>query len=153
MAHDLRRLDGALELGPIGVVVQDAELELVVLDAGGRAQLLQRRAAVERELHDLRDVLARAPRQALGQEAQAPRPLVRIHAQPEEQRRVVPPDPLQDLAGRVGIRPRLGVAHGDLAAVGEGRLEPRLGAALEHGHFMARGGEIPGAGDADHPGA
>jgi hypothetical protein len=113
--HDLRGRHGAIEFVLLRVVVQDPQLLLVVVDAGLGAQRLQRIAAVERKLHDLGDVLARVRRRAFEEEPQAPRPLRRVHAQAEEQRRVVAPQPLQDLGRRVGIGPRLRVADGDLA--------------------------------------
>src|SRR5262249_45591812 len=52
-----------------------------------------------------------------------------------------------------GLRPRLGVAGGDLAAVRERGLHAGVPAALDDHHFMPGFGEVPGAGDADHAGA
>jgi hypothetical protein len=152
LAHDRRGLHRAVELLLFGVVVQDPQLQLVVFDAGGGAQRLQARAAVERELHDLGDVRVRARRHAFEEEAQPPRPLVRVHAQAEQQRRVVAPQPLEDLSRRVRIGPRLRMAHGDLPAVGERSLEAGALAAIGDDHFVALLGEIPGGRGADDTG-
>ena len=108
---------------------------------------------MEGHREDLRDVLARAPREALVEEAKSPRPLRRIHARAEEQRRVLAQEPPEDLRRRAGIGPGLGVAHRDLAAVGERSLEPRAFAALDDHDLVARLREIPGARGADHAGA
>ena len=91
--------------------------------------------------------------QALEEEARAPRPLRRIHAQAEEERRVVAPDPLQDLRRRIGIGPGFGVADGNLPAVGERSLHPRGIAAVHDHDLVALLGEIPGGGGADDAGA
>ena len=108
---------------------------------------------VEREIEALDRVAPRAPRQALEQELQAAAPLPRIGAQPEQERRVLAAEPLQDLGRRIRIGPRLGVRRGDLAAVGERRLERRSRLAVDDDDVVPVGGEIPGGRDADDTGA
>ena len=141
-----------IERAAVRIEEEDAACELVVGDAGGRAQLPQRIAAVEREAHELGDVVARPPRQAFREEARAPHPLVRIEVQAKEERRVVAPDPLQDFRRRLWIGPRLRVARRNLAAVRERCLEPRRLAAIDDRHRVAFLGEIPGGRHADHAG-
>ena len=100
-----------LEARLVGEVMQDAALERVVVDGGGRAQLAQLLAAVRRHGHHLAAVGERAPRHAFVEEPQPPFPLPGIHAQLEEERRVGLPPPLHELQRRIGVRPGLGVAH------------------------------------------
>jgi hypothetical protein len=83
LAHDAGRLLRGIELGPAGIEMQDAALELVVLDAGLGAQLAQQRAAVKPEIHDLDDVVAGAGGRAFAQELQPPRPLAPVGARAE----------------------------------------------------------------------
>ena len=125
LAHQRRRGDAVLELPRVGVEREDAAFELVVLDPGRAPQLLQAVARVEREVQALDRVAARARRQAFEQELQPPPPLARIEPQPEQERRVFPAQPLQDLRRRLGIRPGFRVRRRDLAAVRERRLERR----------------------------
>src|SRR5437764_12722890 len=111
--------------------MQDAARELVVRNTGLGAQRLQARAAVDAQDHELADVPTRARGSALAKEAQAPRPLRRIGAQPEKERRVLASEPLQDLARHARIRPWRGVRHRDLPAIGERRLLARLRGAVD----------------------
>ena len=55
-----------------------------------------------------------------------------LDARTKQKRRVFPAQPLQHLARRTGIGPRLGVADRDLAAVGETRLAPGAHLPLDH---------------------
>ena len=87
--------------------------------------------------------------EAFEEEAQAPGPLRRVHAQAEEQRRVLAGEPAQDLQGRARAGPRLGVADGDLAAVGEGGLQAGTLAALDDLDLVARLRQVPGGRGAD----
>jgi hypothetical protein len=153
LAHQRRRRDAVLELLGVRVELQDAALEVVVGDAGLAPQLAQAVARVEREVEALDRVVPRAGRQALDQEAQAPQPLPRVGAQPEEQRRVLAPEPFRDLERRLRIRPRLGVGRGDLPAVHERGLERRPLLPVDERDLVAVGGEIPRGGDADHASA
>jgi hypothetical protein len=58
--------------------MQDAEFKAVVFDTGLRDDRLQRRLAVAAKRHQLADVALERRRVALGQEAQAPAPLVGV---------------------------------------------------------------------------
>jgi len=118
--------------------VQDALCALVVLDASGRAQLLQRVAAVGAQAHDLLDVVARTRGCAVAQEGQAPQPLPHVGAQTEEQGRIFLAQPLQHLERRAGVGPGLGVAHRDLAAVGKAGLGAGRTLAVDDGHFVTQ---------------
>ena len=93
-AHQLGRRHALRELLGIRVEGKDAALEVVVLDAGLRAQFLQAVARIEREVQALDRVVPRARRQAFVEELQPPAPLLRIRAQPEQERRVVAAQPL-----------------------------------------------------------
>src|SRR5205085_4175558 len=83
----------------------------------------------------------------------APGPLVGIHPQPEEQRRILAPEPLEQLDGGVGVGPGRGVADRDLPAVGERGLQSRPVAALHDGHFVPLACEIPRRAGTHHAGA
>ncbi|HEY8245350.1 MAG TPA: hypothetical protein VII68_17935 [Casimicrobiaceae bacterium] len=139
-----------LEFLRVGVELQDAALEVVVAEAGRRAEVLERVARVQREIEALDRVVPRARRQALDQEAQPPQPLAPVRAQAEEQRRVLAPEPFRDLERCVGVRPRLGVGRRDLAAVRERGLEGGAGLAVDQRDLVAVGCEVPRGGDADH---
>ena len=70
-------------------------------------------------------------------------------AQAEQQRRVLLPEPLEDLQRRVRVRPRLGVRRRDLAAVGERRLQRRARLAVDDRDLVPVLREVPRGGDAD----
>ncbi len=57
------------------------------------------------------------------------------------------------LRGAPGIGPRLGVAGGDLPAVGEAGFERRSRLPIDDDDVVPGLAQEPGAGDADHPGA
>jgi hypothetical protein len=149
LAHQRRGLDTVLEFLGIGVELQDAALEMVVRDAGLGAQRLQAVPRVKREVEALDRVVLRTRRQAFDEELHPPFPLPPVGAQPEQQRRILAAQPLEDLERRLGIRPGLGIRRGDLSAVGERSLEPGGWLAVDDGDVMAVGGEIPRRGDAD----
>src|SRR5882672_5677620 len=92
-------------------------------------------------------------RQALQKEAQAPYPLLEIGARAEEQGRVLASEPAQDLERGHRIRPRLGMADGDLPAVGKARLERCFRLPVDHGYLVTRARQIPGTGRADDAGS
>ena len=152
-AHLLGGGQGAVELLLVRIEVQDALRALVVLQAGGGAQLLQRLAAVGAQAHDLFDVVARARRGAVAQKGQAPEPLAHVGAQAEQQRRVFLAQPLQHLERRAGVGPGLGMAHRDLPAVGETGFRAGRGLAVDDGHFVAELLEEVGRGHAEQAGA
>src|SRR6185503_21252345 len=97
-------------------------------------------------------VALEASRQALAQESEAPKPLRELGAGAEEQRRVLAPEPAQDLRHDRRLCPRLRVDGGDLPAVRERRLEARRLAPLDHRDLVAGLGEVPGRGGADDAG-
>lgn len=99
----------ALPFVRIGVEVQDAARQLVVVDAGLGTQRAQQRAAVTAQRHQLPDVMAQPRRRAFAQKGDAPAPLLRIGAQAEQQRRILASQPAQQLQRRPRIRPRHGV--------------------------------------------
>src|SRR5690348_10149768 len=119
LAHELRRRERFLEFLGAGVEMEDSRLALVVMESGLAAQFAQRLAAEQPEIDDLADVVPRAGRKAFAQEAQHPRPLPAIGAQPKKKRRVLLEQPFEDLEGSRRIGPRLRVAYRDLAAVCE----------------------------------
>ena len=90
---------------------------------------------------------------ALAQEGGAPQPLLQFCPRTKEQRRVGPPEPAQDPARRARIGPGLGVAGGNLPAVGEAGLERRPRLPFDDHDFVAQLTQEPGAGDPDHTGA
>ena len=151
--HQLYSLERGIELRALGVEVQDAARAVIIVNAGFGAQRLEQRTAVERQAQYPDDVAARARRQAFEQKPHAPAPLREVGAQPEQQRRVFAAQPFEYLRRRGGIGPRLGVAHRNLPAIREARLEPRCRLALDHRYLVARPVQKPCAGDADHAGA
>ena len=92
-------------------------------------------------------------RQALAQEGGAPEPLLQFGTRPDQQRRIRLPEPAQDLARRRRIGPGLGVAGGDLSAVGETRFECRAGLSIHHDDVVAGFPQEPRTGHADDAGA
>jgi hypothetical protein len=149
--HEVRRRNPLREFGSVRVEGKDSALEVVVRDAGVRAQRPQAVARIEGEVQALDRVVAGPRGQALDQELESPAPLPRIGPQPEQQRRVFPSEPLQDLQRCRGIRPRLRVRRGDLPAVGERRLERRARLAVDHRDLVSVLREVPGRRDADDP--
>jgi hypothetical protein len=152
-AHLRGRRFRAIELFLAGVEMQDALCPLVVGNVARLAQLLQRVAAVGAQAHDLRDVVPRARRRALAQEAQAPQPLAHVGTHAEEQRRVFLAQPLQNLQRGAGVGPGFGMADRDLAAVGEAGLRRRRGLAVDDGDLMTLLSQEVGRGDAEQAGA
>jgi len=148
LAHQLGRRDALRELLRIGIEGEDAALQLVVFDPRLRAQLLQAIARVERQVQALDGVVPRPRRQAFVEELQSPAPLLRIGAQPEQERRVVAAQPLQDLERCVRIGPRFRIGCRDLAAVRERGFERRARMTVEHRDLVPVLREIPGGGDA-----
>ena len=136
-AHLLGRGQRAVKLLLVGIEVQDALRALVVLDARGRAQLLQRVAAVGAQAHDLLDVVARARRRAVAQKGQAPQPLAHVGADAEQQGRIFLAQPLQHLQRRAGVGPGFGVAHRNLPAVGKAGFGAGGALAVDDGHLVA----------------
>ena len=153
LAHHARGLDRVAELALARIEMQDAAREMVILYAGFGAQLLQARAAVQAERHQLPDVVRRARGRALAQEREAPEPLREIGARPEKQRRLLAAEPLQDLARHARIGPRLRVRHRDLPAIGERGLQAGGIVPLEQRDLVAGLAEVPGGGNADDAGA
>jgi hypothetical protein len=144
-AHPLGLSGGPLECLVVRVEREDAARELVVLEAGVAPELAQEPAAVEREREELPRVLAVAERQAFEEEPRAPRPLTPLRARPEDERRVVAAEPLQELRRHARVGPRLGVARRDLPTVREARLEARGALPLDHGDFVPGARQVPGA--------
>ncbi len=153
LAHLRGRRRGGVEFLAAGVEVQDALRALVVGDAALAPQLLQRRAAVGAQAHDLTDVVPRARRRALAQELQAPQPLAQVGAQAKQQRRVFLAQPLQDLQRRARVGPGLGMADRDLAAVGKAGLGRRRGLAVDDADFVPLLTKVIGRSDAEQAGA
>jgi hypothetical protein len=83
---------------------------------------------------------------------EAPKPLADIGPQAKQQRLVLARQPLQHLERRRRVRPRLGVRHRNLAAVGERGFQAGSGLAVDHGDFMAGLAEEPRGRDPDHAG-
>ena len=75
--------------------------------------------------------------------------LARIEARRHAQRRVGAPEPAQHLAQRVRAGPGLGVADGDLPAVGPAGLQGRARPALDHLDLVAGARQPPRAGHPD----
>src|SRR6478736_8827786 len=142
-----------LEIVAVGGEMQDAAAQVVIAQPGLLAHLAQAVAAVLREPGERAAVALEAAREAFEDEAQAPHPLRPVRARPEKQRRVLAPEPAQDLGQHRGLRPRLGVAGRDLAAVRERGFHRGARLALDHADLVARLGEVPGAGHADYAGA
>ena len=137
-AHLFGRGECGVELFGAGVEMQNALGALVVLQLGALAQLLQRVAAVAAEAHDLLDVVARAGGRAFAQKLQTPQPLAGVGAQAEQQRRIFLAQPFEQLERRTGVGPGLGVADGNLSAVGEAGLGARRILAIDDGHIVTQ---------------
>src|SRR5688572_2265561 len=149
-AHRFRMAGERLEIALVGGELQDAALEVVVADAELRAQGAQAFAAVAGEAGQRAAVALETAREAFEQKAQAPLPLRPVGARAEQQRRILAPQPAQKFRQHGRLGPGLGVAGGDLPAVGERGLQAGGLAPLDDGDLVAGLGEVPGAGDADH---
>ena len=123
---------------------------MVITYRGLRTQRLEALARIEREIKTLNRVVPRAGRQAFEQKREAPPPLSRVGAQPKQQRRIGPAEPLQDLQRHARIRPRLCMRCGNLSAVGERRFQRDTGLAIDDRHLVAVCREIPRRRDADN---
>jgi hypothetical protein len=117
--------------------MQNALRALVVVDAGVAAQLLQHLAAVGAEAHDAFDVAPRPGGGAFAQELERPEPLAKVGAQPKQEWGILFREPLEHFERGARVRPRLGVAHGNLTAVREARLRGRRSLAVDDRHVMA----------------
>src|SRR5262249_17996954 len=105
--------------------------------------------AVCSQANYLFDVVPRAFGRAFAQKTQAPEPLPRIGAQPEQQRGILLAQPLQDLQRRARVRPWLGVADGDLPAVREPRLRGGRGLAVDDRDLVAQLAQVVRGCDAE----
>ena len=153
LAHVLGLDNAALEGLNIGVELKNAAFEMVVANTGLRAQRFQAVTRIQRELQALHRVASRSRRQALDEKREPPSPLSRIRAQPEQQRRVVAAQPLQNLPWRARIRPRFGIRRRNLAAVGERGFQRNAGLAVDHRNLVTVVREIPRRRHADDAGA
>src|SRR6266581_496418 len=68
-------------------------------------------------------------------------------------RRVLAPEPLQDLGWGRRVGPRLAVAHRNLPPVCEARLERDVRLPVDHHHLVAGPREVPRTGRADDSGS
>ena len=151
--HQFGDRNGGVEFPAVAIEMQDALAALVVTQAFIRPYFLNETAAFHRQLDDCRGMLCGAVRQAVDHEFRNPKPLMNVHARPEQQRRVAPKQPLEDFKWRRWIGPRLGMAHRNLATIGEAGFEPRLRLAVNDADGFA-GAQIPvSATDADNTGA
>jgi len=75
LAHQRRSRNRRRKISFLGVVMQDAAGELVVMNASLRAQFLQARAAIQTQPHQILQIAARASGQAFLQKTQPPAPL------------------------------------------------------------------------------
>ena len=138
------------EIGFVAVQVENALLQVIVSNGGITAQLLQHGAAVQRQPQDGQRIAPGTAGQAFEKESQPPRPLAQVGAHPEQQRCILPPQPFEDLQRSSGVGPGFGMAHGNLAAVGEAGLHPGRALTVDHRDLVPGLCQIPGAGHADH---
>ena len=117
------------------------------------ADVLDQRERVVGEAEIDRRGLAIAVERAVADEGEAPAPHRGQGAQPEQHRRVLLADPGEDLARHAGLRPRLGFAGVQDAAIGEARLHRHVGLPFDDMHLVPALGEIVGGGRPDHAGA
>jgi len=153
LAHLLRGRFRRIELFLAGIEVQNALRALVVFKTQIAAQRLQSVAAVGAQAHDVPNVVARARRRAFAQKLQAPQPLAHVCAQAKEQRRIFAAQPLEQLERRAGVGPGLGVADGDLPAVGEAGFGAGRGLPVDDGDVVALLAQEISRGDAEQAGA
>jgi hypothetical protein len=130
--------------------LQHAAGAVVVGDAGLGSQGLKAGAGVMRHALHPRLVAGEARPGAVAQEGREPAPLRRISARAQPKGRVRPAHPSQRLERHARRRPGAGEARTDAAGIGKARLQRGAIAALEHGHLVAVGGQVPGARDPDH---
>jgi hypothetical protein len=70
---------------------------MIVGDTNLGTQAFQRVTTVERQLQNVGNIAARAPRQTFDQEARAPAPLRRVSTQTKQQRRILASQPVEYL--------------------------------------------------------
>ena len=153
LAHHRRPLGAVGELPVIAEDMEDAPALLVVFEPGLRRQLLEHGAAVKGEGQDTADVGARPPRRAVGEEAEPPGPHGGIGVEMKDQRRVLAPEPSEELQGHGRVGPGHGVGGRDMAAIGVAGLETRPPLAVDDGDLVPGAGEEVGRAHADHTGA
>ena len=143
LRHRFRRFHAVLELFPVGKKMQDAALEMIVLQICFRTQRLQRGAAVYPHGHQFAYIFACAARRALAQKLQSPAPLLQIRFETKQQRRVFLAEPFQNFQWRAGIGPRHRMTGGNLPTVGKAGFQSRARLPIDHGDFVARLLQIP----------
>ncbi len=139
----IQLLLGAEQLG-------GAELAALVVDAGGRAQLVDAVAAVVGHAHHARLVDRVAAGGAVAQHLPQPAVLGDVGSGADRQRGMFLEQPLDRLQRHPGGGPRRGVAEGELAGVGKAGFQCRAGLPVQHRHLVARLSQVPGTGRADH---
>ncbi len=143
LGSGVQLLLGAEQLG-------GAQLAALVVDAGGRAQLVDAVAAVIGHAHHARLVDRIAAGGAVAQHLPQPAVLGDVGGRADGQWRVLLEQPLDRLQRHPGRGPRRGVAEGELAGVGEAGLQRRAGLPIHHRDLVARLSQVPGTGRADH---
>src|SRR5712692_9677794 len=140
------------EIALAGRELEDAAGQLVVADCGALSQVAQAIAAVRRQRGKRTRVTLEAARQAFEQEAHAPFPLRPVRARAKQQRRILAPEPAQDLRNGRRLRPGFGMAGGNLPAVRERGLESGAIASFDDRDLVTRLGKVPRARHAHHTG-
>src|SRR3979411_1440686 len=95
------------------------------MQAGRGAQVPQHLSRILADREDLQHVAPVARRQAFDEELQAPAPLLEVQARAEQQRRVGPPQPLENLERRLRVGPGLDMRDRDLTTISERSLQRR----------------------------
>src|SRR5690554_1166190 len=87
-SHDTRWFEGPIKFRLIGIKVQYALRDLIILKPLLLAQSLKLAPAVGAKIHHLANIMGRFCRSALSQKRQRPAPLCWIHPWPKQKRRI-----------------------------------------------------------------
>src|ERR1700719_898615 len=120
------------------------------MEVGRDAQVPQHLSRILADGKDLQHVAPVARRHAFDEELQAPAPLLEVQARAEQQRRVSPPQPLENLERRLRVGPGLDMRDRDLATIGERSLQRRRAVPLDDGDVVSLLAKEPRGRGPDH---
>ena len=153
-AHQRGGVASGVERFLFGVVVRNAALQPVVVNAGAAHHVFQGGVAVGAQGDELLHIALEGGVVALRQKLQAPAPLLpaftKWQARPEQQRRVVAEHPFQRLERRVAVGPGFAVTDGNLRGIVKAGFQRGIKLPVHHRDFVPALQQMPGGADADN---
>ena len=137
----------------VGVEVGNAAFKPVVFNARAVHQFLQCGVAVGAQRHDLLHIALERRVVALGEELQAPAPLLPVHLRAKQQRCFLVEHPLERLERRLAVGPGFAIAHRNLRSIGKAGFKGSVRLAIDDDHVMTALQQVPRCADADDAGA